>query len=246
MWVICKKEWAQFFSSLTGYLALAAFFVLNGLLFFVFPDTSLLEDGYASLTPFFRWVPLVMMVFIPIITMRSFSDEYRSGYYEMLRTLPVTSWQLVLGKFLGALLIVWAALLPTLLYAFTLQQLSVSGGIDLGGVAGSYIGLLLLGAAVTAIGIAASSFTANTVVAFIIGLLLSLLLYSGFDSISKLAGLPAESEYYVQMLGMKFHYSSISRGVMDTRDLFYFLAVTAYFLFITQHRMEHSSAPQRI
>jgi len=240
MWMICKKEWAQFFSSLTGYLALAAFFVLNGLLFFVFPDTSLLQDGYASLTPFFRWVPWVLLVFIPIITMRSFSDEYRSGFFELLRTLPITAWELVLGKFLGALLIVWAALLPTLLYAFTLQQLSVSGGIDVGGVAGSYVGLLLLGAAATAIGIAASCLTANTVVAFIIGLLIGLLLYSGFDSISQLTSLPVESEYYVQMLGMKFHYSSISRGVLDSRDLFYFIGITALFLYFTQQRIQQS------
>lgn len=240
MWMICKKEWAQFFSSLTGYLALAAFFVLNGLLFFVFPDTSLLQDGYASLTPFFHWVPWVMLVFIPIITMRSFSEEYRSGFFEILRTLPITAWELVLGKFLGALLIVWAALIPTIFYAITLQQLSVSGGIDVGGVAGSYIGLLLLGAAVTAIGIAASCFTSNTVVAFIVGLLIGLLLYGGFDSISQLASLPVESEYYVQMLGIKFHYSSMSRGMIDTRDLFYFIGITALFLFITQQKIQQS------
>lgn len=238
MWMICKKEWWQFFSSLTGYLALAAFYLLNALLFFVFPATSLLDFGYATLTPFFRWVPFVLVVFIPVITMRSFSDEYKSGSFELLRTLPISSHQLVAGKFLGSLLIVWAALLPTILYAFTLQKLSITGGIDLGGTMGSYIGLLLLGAVFTAVGIAASSFTANTVVAFLIGVLICLFLYSGFDSVSQLPGLPIESEYYLQMLGIRFHAGAMSRGVLDSRDLFYFVGLTFLMLFIARRQIQ--------
>ncbi|MFN9803017.1 MAG: ABC transporter permease [Bacteroidota bacterium] len=238
MWMICKKEWWQFFSSLTGYLALAAFYLLNALLFFIFPATSLLDFGYATLTPFFRWVPFVLLVFIPVITRRSFADEYRSGSFELLRTLPLSSLQLVLGKFFGALLIVWAALLPTILYAVTLQQLSITGGIDIGGVTGSYIGLLLLGAVFTAVGIAASSLTSNTVVAFLVGVLVCLLLYAGFDSLSQLPGLPVESEYYLQMFGIQFHAGAMSRGVIDSRDLLYFVGLTVLLLLLTRRQIQ--------
>jgi ABC-2 type transport system permease protein len=238
MWMICKKEWWQFFSGLTGYLALAAFYLLNALLFFIFPATSLLDFGYATLTPFFRWIPYVLLVFVPVITMRSFSDEYRSGSFELLRTLPITTLQLVGGKFIGALLIVWAALFPTILYAITLQQLSITGGIDIGGVIGSYTGLLLLGALFTSVGIAASSLTANTVVAFLVGACICLLLYSGFDSLSQLPGLPVESEYYIQMLGIRFHASAMSRGVLDSRDLVYFIGVTAGMLLIARGQIK--------
>jgi ABC-2 type transport system permease protein len=238
MWMICKKEWWQFFSSLTGYLALAAFYLLNALLFFIFPATSLLDFGYATLTPFFRWIPYVLVVFIPVITMRSFADEYRLGSFELLRTLPLSSSQLVGGKFLGALLVILAALLPTLLYAITLQQLSITGGIDLGGVIGSYIGLFLLGALFTAVGIAASSLTANTVVAFLVGVLVCLLLYAGFDSLSQISGLPLESEYYLQMLGIRFHAAAMSRGVIDSRDVLYFIAVTFLMLLIARRQIQ--------
>ena len=238
MWMICKKEWWQFFSSLTGYLALAAFYLLNALLFFIFPATSLLDFGYATLTPFFRWVPYVLLVFIPVITMRSFADEYRSGSFELLRTLPLSSLQLVLGKFFGSLLIVWAALLPTILYAVTLQQLSITGGIDLGGITGSYIGLLLLGAVFTAVGIAASTLTSNTVIAFLVGVLVCLLLYAGFDSLSQLPGLPVESEYYLQMFGIQFHASAMSRGVIDSRDLLYFIGLTVLLLLFSRQQIQ--------
>jgi len=237
MWMICKKEWQQFFSSLTGYIALIVFLLLNGLFLFVFPDTSLLDFGYASLNPFFNQVPWILLFLIPTITMRSLADEYKSGTYEILKTLPLKQSQIVWGKFFGALLIVMAALLPTVIYAISVQQLSSIGGIDVGGTAGSYIGLLFLGAVFTAVGICTSSFTNNTVVAFIAGAFLCFILYSGFDAISKLPVFKSGIDYYIEMLGISFHYKNLSRGVIDTRDVIYFIGVIVLFLLITQRNL---------
>ena len=237
MWMICKKEWQQFFSSLTGYIALAVFLLLNGLMLFVFPDTSILEFGYASLSGFFNLAPWVLLLMVPTITMRSFADEFRSGSFEILRTLPLTPSQLVLGKFFGAILITFCAVIPTLIYAISVQQLSVTGGIDIGATTGSYIGLLLLGAVFTAIGICTSSFTSNTVVAFIMGAFVCFLLYNGFDAISKLSVFSGGLDYYLEMLGIRFHYRSISRGVIRISDLIYFIGIIYFFLLITQRNL---------
>lgn len=237
MWMICKKEWQQFFSSLTGYIALAVFLLLNGLMLFVFPDTSILEFGYASLSGFFNLAPWVLLLMVPTITMRSFADEFKSGNFEILRTLPLTPSQLVLGKFFGAILITFCAVVPTLIYAVSVQQLSVTGGIDIGATIGSYIGLLLLGAVFTAIGICTSSFTSNTVVAFITGAFVCFLLYNGFDAISKLSVFSGGLDYYLEMLGISFHYRSMSRGVIRISDLIYFIGIIYFFLLITQRNL---------
>lgn len=237
MWMICKKEWQQFFSSLTGYIALVVFLLLNGLFLFVFPDTSILDFGYASLSSFFNLSPWILLFLVPTITMRSLADEYKTGTFELLKTLPLTPSQIVWGKFFGSLIIVVTALLPTLIYAVSVQQLSVTGGIDIGATAGSYIGLVLLGAVFTAIGICASSYTNNTVVAFIAAAFICFALYNGFDAISKLPVFNAGLDYYIEMLGINFHYRSISRGVVDSRDLIYFIGIIVLFLFITQRNL---------
>lgn len=237
MWMICKKEWQQFFSSLTGYIALAVFLLVNGLMLFVFPDTSILEFGYASLAGFFSLAPWILLLIVPTITMRSFADEYRLGNFEILRTLPISPGQLVWGKFLGALLIVFCAILPTIIYAFSVQALSVTGGIDVGATTGSYIGLLLLGAVFTAIGICTSSYTNNTVVAFIAGAFVCFLLYNGFDAVSKFSAFTGGAGYYLEMLGISFHYRSISRGVVRISDLVYFAGLISFFIFLTQRNL---------
>lgn len=237
MWMICKKEWQQFFSSLTGYIALVVFLLLNGLFLFVFPDTSILDFGYASLSGFFNLAPWILLFLVPTITMRSLADEYKTGTFELLKTLPLTPSQIVWGKFFGSLIVVVTALVPTLIYAVSVQQLSVTGGIDIGATAGSYIGLVLLGAVFTAIGICASSYTNNTVVAFIGAAFICFALYNGFDAISKLPVFNAGLDYYIEMLGINFHYRSISRGVVDSRDLIYFIGIIVLFLFITQRNL---------
>ncbi len=234
MWMICKKEWRQFFSTLTGYLAIIIFLLLNGLLLFVFPDTSILNFGYATLSGFFALAPWVLLFLIPTVTMRSFADEYKTGTFEILKTLPLSPSAIVWGKFFGALLIVLLALIPTLIYAFSIQSLSSTGGLDIGSTAGSYLGLLFLGAAFTSVGIFTSSFTNNTVVAFIIAAFACFFLYTGFDAISKLPVFANGPDYYIEMLGIQFHYANISKGVIDLRDLLYFFSLSFFFILLTQ------------
>ena len=237
MWMICKKEWLQFFSSLTGYIALIIFLLLTGLFLFVFPDTDLLSFGYASLSNFFSLAPWILLFLVPTITMRSLADEYKSGTFELLKTLPVSASQIVWGKYFGALLVVALALLPTVVYAVSIQKLSAIGGIDVGATIGSYIGLLLLGAVFTSIGICASSFTNNTVVAFIAGAFVCFIFYTGFEAISQLPVFRSGLDYYIEMMGINFHYNSISRGVIDLRDIIYFAGIIVLFLLITQRNV---------
>ena len=169
--------------------------------------------------------------------MRSFADEYKSGTFELLKTLPLSPFQIVGGKFLGALIIVMAALLPTIIYAISIQQLSITGGIDIGATIGSYLGLILLGSVFTAVGICASSFTNNTVVAFIAGAFVCFILYNGFDAVSKIPVFSSGLDYYLEMLGINFHYRSISRGIIDSRDLIYFAGIIGLFLSVTQRNL---------
>lgn len=237
MWMICKKEWQQFFNSLTGYIAIIIFLLLNGLFLFVFPDTSLLNFGYASLSNFFEIAPMLLLFLVPTITMRSFADEYKQGTFETLKTLPLTPVQIVWGKFFGASIIVITALLPTIIYAFSLQYLSSTGGIDVGATIGSYFGLILISAVYVAVGLCFSSFTNNTVVAFIVAAFVCFIFYSGFDAISKLPVFKSGLDYYIEMLGLNFHYKNVSRGVIDTRDVIYFLGVIFLFLLITQRNL---------
>ena len=237
MWSVCKKEFRQFFSSLTGYIAIVVFLILNGLFFFVFPDTNLLDYGYASLEKFFELAPWILLLLIPAITMRSFSDEFRGGTFEILQTRPLKRSQIVAGKYFGALLVVVIALLPTVIYAVTLQYLSAEGGIDMGATIGSYLGLLFLSAVFVAIGIFCSSLTNNAVVAFILGAFVCFIVYSGFNAISRIPALQSGADYYVEMLGIDFRYRSISRGVVDSRDIIYFLSLIAFFLVFSNRNL---------
>src|SRR3984957_1980284 len=237
MWAVCKKELRQFFSSLTGYIAIIAFLSLNGLLLFVFPDTDILAFGYATLDKFFELAPWILLMLIPAITMRSLSDEFRMGTFEILQTLPLSRSRLIAGKYVASLIVVLIALLPTLVYFLCIQRLSGQGGIDTGATMGSYIGLVFLGAVFTAIGIWCSSFTPNAVVAFIVAALTCFLLYSGCGAISPLPVFASGPDYYIGMLGIDFHYRSISRGVIDTRDVLYFLSVIFLFLFLTSRHL---------
>src|SRR6195952_2729531 len=222
MWPVCKKEFRQFFSSLTGIIAIAVFLLLNGLFLFVFPDTNILDFGYATLDKFFDLAPWILTFLVPAITMRSLADEFKTGTYEILQTKPLGYAQVVTGKYLGSLLIVVLALLPTLLYAFSMQSLSAGdAGIDVGGTIGAYIGLFFLAAVFTAIGICCSSFTSNAVAAFIISAFACFILYTGFNAVSRIASLATGAGYYIEMLGIDFHYRSISRGVIDSRDIIY-------------------------
>ena len=234
---ISLKEWKQFFTSPTGYIALCIFLLLTGLLLFVFPDTSILEMGYATLAGFFNIAPWLLIFMIPTITMRSFSDEYKSGTFELLKTLPIRPAVLVWGKYVGALLVVICLLLPTLLYGVAVESLSAVGGIDMGATAGSYLGLFLLAAVFVAVGICVSSFTNNTVVAFIGAAFVCYLLFAGFEAASRLSFFDGKAGYFIEVLGIKFHYKSISRGVIRLDDLIYFFALIATSLHITKQNI---------
>src|SRR5204863_8283996 len=176
MWSVCKKELRQFFSSLTGYIAVIVFLLVNGLMLFVF-DNNIFDFGYATLDRFFQLSPWILLLLIPAITMRSFADEFKAGTYEILQTRPLSRTQIIRGKYFGSFAVVLIALLPTLIIVVSMQALSSNQGIDTGATIGSYIGLFFLAAVFTAIGICASSFTSNSVVAFILSLIGCALLY---------------------------------------------------------------------
>lgn len=235
---VCRKELRQFFSSLTGYIAIIVFLLLNGLLLFVVPsnntlDYNILDSGYASLEPFFRLSPWVLLLLIPAITMRSFSEEFRSGTFETLRTRPLTNGEILGGKYLGAFIIVVISILPTLLYVFAVKGLAAKAGVDMGVIIGSYTGLLLLAAVFTAIGICCSSFTGNAVAAYLTGIIACLVIYFLFTAISRMGVFQGGADYYLAMFGLDFHYASIGRGVIDTRDILYFFSVILLFTLIT-------------
>ena len=233
MWSICKKELKQFFSNLTGYIAIILFLLVNGLFLFVLKDSNIFDFGYASLDKFFELAPWVLLFLVPALTMRSFSEEFRGGTFETLVTRPFSRRQIVIGKYLSVLIILIIVILPTIIYVITIQSLSTQGSIDTGGIAGSYIGLFLLGAVFSAIGVCLSSLTQNAVVAFLLSAFACLVLYFGFSALSRLSFLSGGMDYYTEMLGIDFHYRSISRGVLDTRDLVYFGSIIILFLLIT-------------
>ena len=230
MWSICKKEWTQYFSSLTGYLIISFYLVVNGLLLFVIPNYNLLDFGYASLQVYFDFAPWFLLLLVPAITMRSFSDEFKQGTYEVLHSLPFSSLQLVLGKLLGSLLIVIAAIAPTIFYGVVLDALSATGGIDWGATFGSYIGLIFLGAVYTAVGVFASSLTKNSAIALLVSIIISILLLQIFDWLSAVSFFANGYDYYIKQLGLSLHYNNMSKGLIKLTDMIYFISILVLFI----------------
>jgi ABC-2 type transport system permease protein len=235
---ITAKELHQFFSSLTGYITIILFLLVNAIYLFILKDSNIFDFGYATLINFFELAPWIFIFLIPALSMRSFSDEFKTGTFETLQTRPLTQLQIVLGKYFAVVLVILIALIPTLLYVFTIHSLSASGSIDSGGITGSYIGLVFLASVFAAISIWCSSLTSNAVIAFLLSAFACLILYFGFGAISKLPVFFGNADYYIEMLGIDFHYQSISRGVIDTRDLIYFLSIIFLFLFATQKNLQ--------
>ncbi|MEO6731778.1 MAG: ABC transporter permease subunit [Ferruginibacter sp.] len=236
MWSICKKELHQFFSNLTGYVAIIMFLLVNGLFLFVLKDSNLFDFGYATLDSFFELAPWILIFLVPAITMRSLSDEFKTGTFEILQTRPLSKWQIVSGKYISVLLVLIFVIVPTFIYIVTIKKLSAAG-IDGGGITGSYIGLFLLAAVFAAIGLCCSSFTNNAVVAFLISAFACVILYFGFNAVSKLPVFQAKADYYIEMLGIDFHYRSVSRGLLDSRDIIYFGSLILLFLLITEKKL---------
>jgi ABC-2 type transport system permease protein len=226
MFALYKREILSFLSSLIGYIVIGVFLTLTGLFLWVFPlDFNVLEFGYANIDGLFMLAPFVFLFLIPALTMKSFAEEKRTGTIELLLTKPLTDWQIVVAKFFAYWTLLFIALLPTLFYFYTVFQLGYpKGNIDQGGMWGSYIGLFLLGGAFVSIGILMSSITDSQIVAFILSVFASLIMYLGFEFIYSL-DVFGKAALFVKSLGISHHYSSISRGVVDSRDVLYFLSL---------------------
>ncbi len=234
MYAVFKRELFSFLNSLMAYITIGVFLLACGLLLWFFPDTSILDYGYAEMSSFFSLTPFLFIFLVPAITMRSFAEERKEGTYVLLATRPLSDWQIILAKYFACAALVFFALLPTLVYYYSIYQLGLpKGNIDTGAVLGSYIGLLLLGASFTAIGVFASSITKNQVVAFAVAVFLCFFAFSGLESMSKLFELDNLGTLLVN-LGISVHYQSISRGVLDSRDVVYFISFIALFLGLTK------------
>jgi ABC-2 type transport system permease protein len=216
-----------------------SFLLLNGLFLWVFKNEyNIFDYGFADLGSFFLLAPWIFVFLVPAITMKSFSEERKMGTLELLLIKPISIWKLVLGKFWGALLLCIIAVVPTLVYVFAISKLGmVEGNYDLGVVLGSYFGLLFLMACYTSIGIFASTLSDNQIIAFLVGILVCFLIFNGFDAIATLFS-DGETQQTVQSLGAKAHFDSIARGVIDTRDLVYFISLTLVFLYLTFQRLK--------
>ena len=239
MFAIFKREVRVFFTSPIGYLIVGSFLLLNGLFLWVFKNEyNIFDYGFADLGNFFLLAPWIFVFLVPAITMKSFSEERKMGTLELLLIKPISIWKLVLGKFWGALLLCIIAVVPTLVYVFAISKLGmVEGNYDLGVVLGSYFGLLFLMACYTSIGIFASTLSDNQIIAFLVGILVCFLIFNGFDAIATLFS-DGETQQTVQSLGAKAHFDSIARGVIDTRDLVYFISLTLVFLYLTFQRLK--------
>lgn len=235
MFTLFKKELSSFFSSLIGYLTIIVFLVLTGLMLWVFKsDFNILDYGYAGMDGLFIIGPFLYLFLIPAITMRMFAEEKKNGTMELLLTKPLSEMKLIWAKFLAGFVLVFISLLPTLVCYFSVVALGDPvGNVDTGSVMGSYIGLLMLGAAFVAIGLFASSITNNQIVAFILAALMSAFMHLGFEAVYHM-GFLGDIDLFVRSLGMSYHYESISRGVLDTRDVIYFASVIAIFMLATR------------
>ncbi len=231
------REIKSFFGSPIGYLVIAIFLILNGLFLWVFDgEFNILNSGFADLSPFFKLAPWILIFLIPAVTMRSISDEKKQGTIELLFTKPLSTWEIVNGKFLGAFVLIIIALLPTYIYVWMISYFgNPPGNIDMGSTLGSYFGLLFLIAGYTAIGLFTSSLSDNQIIAFILAVFICFIFYFGFDGV---ANSFAENSRIIAAIGMDFHFRSMSRGVIDTRDVIYFISITVLFLAMTVYQLK--------
>lgn len=235
MFALFKKELNVFFSTSVGYLIIAVFLLTNSLLMWGFSsEYNVLDSGYAQLDSLFILAPILFLVFIPAVTMRLFADEHKEGTIELILTKPLTELQIVLAKYFAGLVLVIISILPTLVYYFSLYTLGeTKGNLDSGGILGSYIGLFFLASGFVAIGTFASVISKNQIISFVIGIVLSAFFYLGWDVIA--IGISnGKVELAIQYIGINTHYSSLSKGVIDSRDIIYFISLNTLFVLVTQ------------
>ncbi|MCU0441093.1 MAG: gliding motility-associated ABC transporter permease subunit GldF [Bacteroidia bacterium] len=234
MYSILKKEIRSFLSSLIAYVVITVFLLAIGLFMWILPEYNVFDMGYANLDTLFNMAPTVFIFLISAITMRSFSEEKKSGTIEVLTTKPISDMHIILGKYLAGVVLVIFALLPTLIYVYTVYQLGATkGNLDIGATTGSYIGLLLLASCFVAIGMFASSITDNQIVSFVVSMFLCYAFYNVFDLLANFS-LLGSWDSVVASLGIRAHYVSISRGVIDSRDVLYFLSIILAFIWATK------------
>ena len=233
VFTIFRKEVAAFFNSLLGYIVIGVFLIGVGLFFWIFPF-NILETGFATMDDLFEFGPYLFLFLVPAITMRAFSEEIKTGTIEFLITKPITEWQLIWGKYLAAVFLVFFSLLPTLIFYLSVYWLGEPvGNLDTGATWGAYIGLFFLGCIFAAIGIFTSSLSDNQIIAFILGVFLCFFFFLAFDFLAGIKVLDTINAFFLK-LGIMEHYRSISRGVIDTRDALYFLSAVGIFLIGTR------------
>ncbi|MBQ5574737.1 MAG: gliding motility-associated ABC transporter permease subunit GldF [Bacteroidales bacterium] len=246
MFSLLKKELSAFFSSITGYIVIFVFLLVCGLVLWVFRgDMNIIDSGFAYMDPLFQIAPWVFLFLVPAITMRMISEEKKTGTIEVLYTQPLSDFQIVMAKYIAGLVLILISILPTLIYVFTIANLSAEGqqtasgaevaGLDFGEVAGAYIGLFLLASVYCAIGLWASSLTENQIVAFLLSVGICLFVYLGMNAVGEFLG---GYGLAVSNLGIDAHYRSISRGVIDSRDIIYFISANALFLMLAKYKLE--------
>lgn len=236
MLAILRKEINTFFSSPIGYLVIAIFLITNGMLLWILPgNNNILDSGFADLSPFFEISPWILLFIIPAISMRLFSEEFKMGTIEILLSKPISNIQIVLGKFFAAVVLVLLALLPSLLYLYSIGQLgSTTNNFDSGIILGSYLGLIFLIFSYTGISIFASTLSNNQIIAFLIGLSLCFVFYFGFSAIASLS----KELLFIESFGLQAHFRSVARGIIDTRDLVYFISISMFFIIATSYKLE--------
>jgi ABC-2 type transport system permease protein len=234
MFAILKKEFNGFLNSLIAYIVITVFIVAIGMFMWVFPESNVLDYGFADMQTLFNMAPWLFLFLIPAITMRTFAEEKREGTIELLLTKPISDLQLVLGKYFAALLLALFALIPTLLYYYSVYELgNPQGNVDSAAVVGSYLGLVFLAGVFTAIGVFASSVSDNQIISFVIAIFLCYIFYAGFDLIASIPVWGSYS-YFISQLGIAYHYTAISKGLVDSRDVLYFVSVIAVMILSTK------------
>ncbi|MFV0248600.1 MAG: gliding motility-associated ABC transporter permease subunit GldF [Tenacibaculum sp.] len=234
---ILKKEFNLFFASPVAYLIIGVYLMVNGLFLWILKsDFNIINAGFADLNSYFYLAPWLFLFLIPALSMKSFADEFASGTIEILKTQPLSNWQIVLGKYFACLLLILIAVLPTTSYIYTLSQLAEPlGDIDIGSITGSYLGLVFLALSYTSIGVFTSSLSNNQIVAFTSSVLISFILYTGVETLGDSVG---NIGYFIKQISIYTHYKNISRGIVDTRDICYFLSLSFFFLFITKQQLD--------
>lgn len=233
---LLKKEINTFFSQASGSIILLLFLLANGIILWIMPgDLNVLESGFAQMDALFILSPILFIIFIPALTMRLFSDEFKEGTIEIIMTKPLSNLEIVIAKYLSGLILLTLALIPTLIYYYSISELSeIKGNVDSGGIAGSYIGLFLLASSMVAIGTFASSISKNQIVSFIIAIITSAFFYQGWELMAT-SFFNGKTELAINYLSMNNHYLSISKGVIDSRDIIYFISLNIIFILLTKN-----------